>query len=321
MDAAESSTRNTSPALMFPGQGSQFQGMAMELIAQSPSARAILEEADEIMGYPLSRIMAGDQGDELNRTIHTQPAIFVHSMALLAVLREHCSISPVIAAGHSLGEYSALCAAGVLGFQEALEVIKIRARGMDEAQPPGSCGMAALMGLTRQEAAALVEQHREEQVLEAANFNAPDQVVISGHIEAVNRAVETAKKGKRTRAVVLPVSSAFHTRLMEPAKEALKRKLQDVTTRPTAFPVVANVNAQAYPAAASGVRNLLTEQVVNPVLWEDCVRTMLAERVDVFVEVGPGKVLAGLLKRIDRSAAAVNLNDLESIRSFAEGLA
>jgi len=295
--------------------------MAVDLLVQSPSARAVLEEADQIMGYALSRIMAGEQGDELNRTVHTQPAIFVHSMALMAVLREYCSVVPLVAAGHSLGEYTALCAAGVLGFQETLEVIKVRANSMDQAQPPGTCGMAALMGISRPEAFALVEEHREGQVLEAANFNAPDQIVVSGHVEAVNRVVEAVKRGRRTRAVMLAVSSAFHTRLMEPAKRALEEKLRDVTTGPAAFPVVANLNAREYPAATSEVKGLLTEQVVNPVLWEDCVRAMLAERAEVFVEVGPGKVLSGLLKRIDREAQAVNISDLQGIRSFAEGLA
>ncbi len=321
MDAAERGTQIRTLALMFPGQGSQFQGMAVELAAQSAPAREIVAQADEIMGYPLSRIMAGDQGDELNRTIHTQPAVFVHSMALLAALRDHCPVAPVIAAGHSLGEYSALCAAGVLSFQEALEIIKIRASTMDRAQPLGTCAMAALVGLTRQEVVALVDEHRGDQVLEPANFNAPDQVVVSGHVEAVNRAVEAAKKAKRTRAVMLPVSSAFHTQLMGPAKEALAERLQGAKIGPSAFPVLANVNAQPYPPGESSVRDLLTEQVVNPVLWEDCVRSMLAEKPVVFVEIGPGKVLTGLLKRIDRAAAGINLDTLESIRAFAEGSA
>lgn len=321
MSAAERGTQNRTLALMFPGQGSQFQGMAVELVSQSPRAREIVTQADEIMGYSLSSIMAEDQGDELNRTVHTQPAVFVHSMALLEVLREHCAISPVIAAGHSLGEYSALCAAGVLTFQEALEIIKIRATSMDRAQPLGTCAMAAIMGLTRQEVLGLVEECRGDQVLEAANFNAPDQVVVSGHLEAVDRSVEAAKKGKRTRAVVLPVSSAFHTPLMGPAKDALAERLRGASTGPAAFPVLANVNARPYPPGQAPVQDLLTEQVVSPVLWEDCVRAMLAENPDIFVEIGPGKVLTGLLKRIDRSAKGINLDSLESILAFAEGSA
>jgi [acyl-carrier-protein] S-malonyltransferase len=321
MNAAASGTHARSLALMFPGQGSQFQGMAAELIAQSPRARDIIAQADEIMGYPLSKIMAGDQGDELNRTVHTQPAVFVHSMALLELLRDCCPISPVIAAGHSLGEYTALCAAGVLSFQEALEIIKVRASSMDQAQPQGTCAMAAIVGLTRQEVLALVDEHRGGEVLEAANFNAPDQIVISGHVEAVNRAAEAAKKGRRTRAVVLPVSSAFHTQLMGPAGDALAERLQRVTTGPGAFPVLANVNAQPYPAGESSVQDLLTRQVVNPVLWEECVGAMLSAKPDIFVEIGPGKVLTGLLKRIDRSAVGVNLDSLESIQAFAEGSA
>jgi len=264
--------------------------------------------------------MAGERGDELNRTIYAQPAIFVHSMALLAVLGERCKLSPVIAAGHSLGEYSALCAAGVLGFQEALEIIQVRAEGMDKAQPAGNCGMAAVIGLPRESVIRLVETNREAQVLEAANFNGPDQVVISGHIEAVSRAVEAAGKEKRTRAVVLPVSSAFHTQLMETARESLGRRLNEVVPGKGSFPVVANVTAGLYPSEPDQIRRLLTDQVVKPVLWEDCVRAMVERGAANFVEVGPGKVLSGLLRRIDRKATCFNVSDMESIRAFQGAL-
>jgi len=303
-------------ALMFPGQGSQFPGMAVDLAEESPKARAILERADRILGYPLSEIMAGQRGDELNRTVHTQPAIFVHSMALLEVLRDYFPLSPVVAAGHSLGEYTALCAAGVLNFDEALEIIHVRAKGMDEAQPAGTCGMAALVGLSRDQATAVVEEHRGDDVLDAANFNSPDQVVISGHIQAVNRAMEAAKQEKRTRVLLLPVSSAFHTSLMEPARQALGSKLKDVSPRESGFPVVANVNAQIYPASHQEIKQLLMDQIVRPVLWEDCVGLMRAKGVQTFVEIGPGKVLTGLLKRIDRNVETVNISDMQSLRSF-----
>lgn len=290
--------------------------MAADLAAESPKARALLARADEILGYPLSEIMAGDRPDELNRTVHTQPAIFVHSMALLEVLRDGFHLEPIMAAGHSLGEYSALCAAGVLSFETALDIIRVRARGMDEAQPPGTCCMAALVGLPKEEVLQLVEIHRGEEVLEAANFNAPDQVVISGHVDAVTRAVEAAKKEKRTRAVILPVSSAFHTCLMQGAREALRARLDNVSAGSPGFPVIANVNAREYPASDHGLKQLLTEQVVRPVLWEECIRTMIENCADIFVEIGPGKVLAGLLRRIDRQAVAINVCDLAGVRSF-----
>lgn len=316
MTASATAQKRGQIVLMFPGQGSQFPGMAAGLAAESPKARALLARADEILGYPLSRIMTGDRTDELNRTVHTQPAIFVHSMALLEELRDRFHLEPIMAAGHSLGEYSALCAAGVLSFEVALDIIRVRAQGMDEAQPPGTCCMAALVGLPKEEVLRLVEFHRGDEVLEAANFNAPDQVVISGHVDAVTRAVEEAKKEKRTRAVLLPVSSAFHTSLMQRAKEALQARLDNVSAGSPGFPVIANVNAREYPASDHGVKQLLTEQVVRPVLWEDCIRTMRENRAEIFVEIGPGKVLAGLLRRIDRQAVAINVSDLDGIRSL-----
>jgi [acyl-carrier-protein] S-malonyltransferase len=316
MTASANAQKRGQIALMFPGQGSQFPGMAADLAAESPKARALLARADEILGYPLSRIMAGDRADELNRTVHTQPAIFIHSMALLEVLRDGFHLEPIMAAGHSLGEYSALCAAGVLSFEDALDVIRVRALGMEQAQPSGTCCMAALVGIPKEGVLRLVELHRGEEVLEAVNFNAPDQVVISGHVEAVNRAVEAAKKEKKTRAVMLPVSSAFHTSLMQPAKEALRARLDNVSAGSPSFPVIANVNAQEYPASDHGVKLLLTEQVVRPVLWEDCIRTMRENGAETFVEIGPGKVLAGLLRRIDREAVAINVSDLAGVRAF-----
>jgi [acyl-carrier-protein] S-malonyltransferase len=321
MTAPSSASQHKSIALMFPGQGSQFPGMATDLAAASPKAKAIIERADGILGYPLSEIMAGQRGDELNRTVHTQPAIFVHSMALLEVLKDYFPLTPIVAAGHSLGEYSALCAAGVLNFDEALRVIQVRAKGMDEAQPIGTCGMAALVGLNRDQAAVIVETHRGGDVLDAANFNSPDQVVISGHIQAVNRAIEAAKQEKRTRAVLLPVSSAFHTSLMEPARQLLGSKLEEVSPGEARFPVVANVTAQIYPSSHAGIKQLLMDQVIRPVLWEDCVSLMKAKGVQTFIEVGPGKVLAGLLKRMDRNADAINVADMQSIRSFVEASA
>ncbi|MCA1960091.1 MAG: ACP S-malonyltransferase, partial [Desulfomonile sp.] len=182
MALASSSAKHGAVALIFPGQGSQFAGMARELVRDSPRAREIFRLADEVLGYGLTDVMQADDGTDLNRTVHTQPAIFVQSIALLECLRERCSLNVAMAAGHSLGEYTALVAAGALAFEEALDVIRVRARGMDEAQPPGSCCMAALVGVSRQDAVELIAQVRGDDVLEAANFNAPDQVVVSGHV-------------------------------------------------------------------------------------------------------------------------------------------
>ncbi len=316
MTTTATSQASGSVALIFPGQGSQFAGMAKELAQESPLARTLLQAADDLLGYSLSRIMAGEHGDELNRTVHTQPAVFVHSMALLEVLRERYPLSPAMAAGHSLGEYSALCAAGVLEFDDALDIIRVRAEGMDNAQPVGACAMAALVGPTRAEALRIVEAHRGDQVLEVANFNAPDQVVISGHAEAVARVLEAIKTEKRTRGVMLPVSSAFHTGLMAPAKEALRSRLERVVPGKAAFPVIANVNAEPYPGSGDRIKELLTEQVVRPVLWEECVRTMRRNGAELFLEIGPGKVLTGLMKRIERASSAANVSDLAGIDSL-----
>ncbi len=302
-------------AVMFPGQGSQFPGMTRDLVEASRKARQLVQRADDILGYRLSRIMLSDDGDTLLRTVHTQPAVFVHSMALWELLQERFSLMPIMAAGHSLGEYSALVAAGVLEFSEALDIISVRAKSMDEAQPAGTCGMAAVVGATRDQVLDMVNANRGNEVLEAANFNAPDQVVVSGHLVAVDRVAEASKSIKRARTVKLPVSSAFHTSLMEPAREALAERLESVGLGQPKFPVAANVTAKPYHVDATAVK-LMADQVVRPVLWEDCVKTMLEAGADLFVEVGPGKVLTGLLRRIARNSESVNVDGPESVTSF-----
>lgn len=305
-------------ALLFPGQGSQFAGMAADLIRESSRCRELFDQADDILGIPLRSVMTGSDEDALRRTVYTQPAVFVHSIALWELLREQWGGVPVIAAGHSLGEYSALCAAGIMAFEDALRVIRVRSAGMDRAQPSGTTAMAALIGMTRDEAREVVETHRESEVLAPANFNGPDQTVISGHTAAVNRVLDAVKGNRRVRGVMLPVSAAFHTELMQPVQPALAECLATVRFHRGAFPVVANVNARSYPEAESAIRATLVEQVVNPVLWEDCVRTMAASGATLMVEIGPGKVLTGLLKRIDRNLRGANVSDFEGIRAFVE---
>jgi len=305
-----------SVALMFPGQGSQYPGMGADLAAECSKAREVFERADHILGYSLTKIMFNDQDDDLHRTVHTQPAIFVHSTALLEVLTERYPFSPVVAGGHSLGEYSALCAAGILDFDDALDIIRIRARGMDQAQPPGTCGMAAIIGLKKDQVCELVETHRGDDALETANFNAPDQVVVSGAMTGLARVVEAAGRLRRVKAVVLPVSSAFHTNLMEPARDALNSRLEGVSFGEARFPVIANLNARPYSSSSAEIRRNLVDQVVRPVLWEDCVATMKQSGAGRFLEIGPGKVLSGLLRRIDKQLSATNISDVQSVRSL-----
>jgi len=320
MAAAEIAQKHESVGLMFPGQGSQYPGMAMDLMRDHSVAGSMLVRADQVLGYPLTRIMSGESGDDLNRTIHTQPAVFVHSMAILEILKESVSLSPILAAGHSLGEYTALCAAGVMDFEDALDIIRVRAEGMDRSQPAGTCGMAAVIGVSREHAEEITSKFRGDLVLETANFNAPEQVVISGHIENLNRVVEALKQEKRVRAVMLPVSSAFHTSLMQPAREALRARLEGVALKPPAFGVISNKSALPYPTADGDIKRLLIDQVVSPVRWEDSIRTMLDGGVETFIEIGPGKVLTGLLRRIDRSVKAINISGIEDIRSFVESM-
>lgn len=306
-------------ALMFPGQGSQFAGMGKELAQNSPTARRIIERGDEVLGYPLSEIMAHEDPMELNRTAHTQPAVFIYSMALLECLREIAEIKPVVSAGHSLGEYSALTASGILSFEEALSIIKLRAISMDEAQPPGTCGMAAILGMDIQGVMTLLDEVRENDVLEAANFNAPGQVVISGHLGALDRAMDHIRGLKGVRGAMLQVSSGFHTSLMEPARLIINERLKTLKPAAGNFPVIANVNGKSYEGPDS-VSGLLSRQITSPVLWSDCIGAMGDYEPTHFVEIGPGKVLTGLMRRINRKAKVISVTSVEDALAFEGNL-
>lgn len=311
-----SSSGNSSIAVMFPGQGSQFPGMCSNVVAQDPESRATLEFADEILGYPLSQIMEGKNGDDLNQTVYTQPAIFVHSMLMWRLIQRKIGLKPAGAVGHSLGEYSALCAAGVLSFEDALKLVKIRSEAMNNAQAPGSCGMAAIIGVTHDRISEILSSVRQESVLSIANYNSPDQCVISGSIDAVDRAVEALNREKRSRVVRLAVSSAFHTELMGPATKTLEKSLEGVSFISSGIPVIANYSAQPYPTSAGEMRSLLLKQLVSPVLWESCIRKMIEMGMGLFVEIGPGKVLSGLVKRIDRSLSVIAVQDIQAIEDL-----
>jgi len=304
-------------AFIFPGQGSQFVGMGSDLAHGTEITRAILRRADVCLGYPLSRIMDGDLPGALDRTFHTQPAVFVHSAAMFEEFRSRCGIAPIAAAGHSLGEYTALYAAGSLDFEDALRIVQERARQMEEAQPRATCGMAAVMGVTRDRLEFLVQENRGGDVLEIANFNAPDQIVISGHLTALHRAMDAIRGEKRARAVVLNVSSAFHTSLMRPALVHLAEIIQKTRIRPLESPVLANVDGKPYPPHPDQMKDKLLMQLVKPVRWEDCINEMAARRATTFIEFGPGKVLTGLLRRIDKTLTGINVSNVSSCEECA----
>ncbi|GAB4251653.1 ACP S-malonyltransferase [Deferrisoma sp.] len=302
-------------AYLFPGQGSQYVGMGRALAAVSAAAREVFRQADEALGRPLSKLIFEGPEDALRLTENTQPAILTASVACLRALEEAGAAPPAAAAGHSLGEYSALVAAGVLALPDAVRLVEKRGRFMQEAVPVGQGTMAAILGLDLGEVEQICRRlHRPDHVVEVANDNCPGQVVISGHTAAVAEACKAAKQAGAKRAVELAVSAPFHCSLMEPAGRRLEVELRRVEVAAPRFPVVANVDAQPYRSADDVVPRLVA-QVSNRVRWQECVKALRALGVDRFVEVGPGKVLSGLVRRIDRGAAVANVEDPETLRA------
>jgi [acyl-carrier-protein] S-malonyltransferase len=287
-------------AWLFPGQGTQEVGMGKALCESSPAARACFEAADRALGFSLSRLCFEGPQAELTLTKNAQPAILTASIAALAAWREARPglENPSFAAGHSLGEYSALVAAGALAFEDAVRVVHLRGRAMQDAVPAGQGAMAAIMGGEPEQVSALCAEAAAGDVLAPANYNSPGQIVISGSAAAVARAVELAGS-KKLKAIPLKVSAPFHSALMAPAARAVEAALAKLTLLRLAFPVVANVDAKPN-AEASRVAELLVRQVDGPVRWQESVAFMAGAGVTTAFEVGPGKVLAGLVKRIDK---------------------
>jgi len=281
-------------AVLFPGQGSQKVGMGLEHYKQSAHFQNVVNEADRILGYSISNIMFEGPEELLKQTEHTQPAIFIHSLALFGTLE----ITPDRAAGHSLGEFSAWAASGALSFEDALKLVRKRGQLMQNAgiQNPGT--MAAIIGMEDDVVIDVCSRAQEKTNLEvsAANFNSPGQVVISGYEEAVDAAIDIAKENGCRLAKKLPVSGAFHTTLMEPALEGLKDSLQYVTITKPSFPIYSNYTAKA-TSEPDVLRTNLLEQLMNPVRWTETIQNMKTDGAQKFVEVGPGKVLQGLVKR------------------------
>ncbi|HZS33403.1 MAG TPA: ACP S-malonyltransferase [Methylomirabilota bacterium] len=306
-------------AFCFPGQGSQAVGMGRELHAASPAARATFDEAADTLGFDLAKLCFEGPESELRLTANTQPAVLAVSVAVARALGER-GVTPGVAGGHSLGEYSALVVAGALRYADALRVVRRRGEFMQAAVPDGVGAMAAILGLELAAVEALCREAAAGEVLEVANINAPAQVVVAGHRGAVERAVALAASRGGKRSVLLPVSAPFHCRLMAPAAERLGAVLADVPVAAPAIPVVRNVDG-GLTTRAEEVRPFLVRQVTAPVRWTECVGRMAREGARTFLEVGPGRVLTGLLKRIDAGLAGIPVEDPAGIARAAEAAA
>ena len=312
-----------SRAFVFPGQASQAVGMGREVAEAFAVAKEIFEEVDEALKQNLSRLMFKGPDDELALTENAQPAIMAVSLAVIRVLSEDGGIdlsqTAAFVAGHSLGEYSALAAVGCLSVTDTAALLKTRGRAMQEAVPLGEGAMAALMGLDLETARAIAEEAAGADVCTTANDNAPGQVVVSGTAAAIDRAVEIAKAKGAKRAIMLPVSAPFHCALMAPAADVMADALAEVSMAPLPVPLVANITAQPVTDPAE-IRPLLVEQVTGMVRWRECVLTMKELGVDTMVEIGAGKVLSGLVRRIDADLGTMSVGTPETIEEFLNGL-
>jgi [acyl-carrier-protein] S-malonyltransferase len=306
-------------AFLFPGQASQYSGMGKELAEKFAVSRAVFDEADQSLGVGLSRICFEGSEEELKLTENTQPAILTVSVAALRALQEK-GIAPDYVAGHSLGEYSANVAAGSLEFADAVRLVRKRGKYMQEAVPAGEGAMAAILGLAPAQIEEICKKAAEGEAVSPANLNSPEQTVISGRAGAVKRAVELASQAGAKRAVILPVSAPFHSELMIPAQQRLEVDLRQTTFRDLRCPLVNNADADLVEKGEDA-RDSLIRQVCLPVRWEESVRVLIAQGVTTFIEVGPGKVLSGLLRQIDRSVHCLNVEDEKSLSAALEKLA
>jgi [acyl-carrier-protein] S-malonyltransferase len=306
-------------SIVFPGQGSQTVGMLSALAEAFPTVQETFAEASQILGYDLWQLVQRGPADELNQTAKTQPAMLAAGVAVWRVWQAEGGRTPKVMAGHSLGEYTALVCAGAMGFADAVTLVADRGRFMQEAVPAGSGGMAAILGLDDDQVRAVCEQAAQGDVVEAVNFNSPGQVVIAGHKTAVDRACELAKGAGAKRALPLPVSVPSHCALMRPAAERLSERLDNIDISIPNIPVLHNVNVET-ASDANAIRQLLTAQLHSPVRWVETVQKMAADGIGTLYEAGPGKVLAGLTKRIDKSLKGVGIFDPDSLKGALEGV-
>jgi [acyl-carrier-protein] S-malonyltransferase len=307
-------------ALLFPGQGSQAVGMGKDLAEKYPAARQTFQEADDALGYKLSQLCFEGPEDQLRLTEITQPAILTTSIAILRVLETRIP-KPCYVAGHSLGEYSAHVASGTISFADAVRTVRNRGKYMQEAVPVGVGAMAAILGMDLDKVTAICEEAAQGEVCQPANINSPEQIVISGNTAAVERATKLAEERGAKKAKLLPVSAPFHCSLMKPAQDRLETDLNKLSMQKPAYPVACNVDATLVTDDLRA-RDTLVRQVTGSVKWNQCVQLLIAEGTQTFIEVGPGKVLWGLMRQIDRSKTALNVSDdaslMKTLASVAE---
>ncbi|MBN1456244.1 MAG: ACP S-malonyltransferase [Sedimentisphaerales bacterium] len=306
-------------AFLFPGQGAQSVGMGKDIAQTYPSCAHLFEKANQIVGYDLRQICFEGPEEKLNSTTISQPAIFVLSAAILDILRSEpatSEIAPDVTAGLSLGEYTALYAAGAISFEDALVLVQKRGNLMQAAADASNGSMVSILGLDEDKVSRLCKEAAGDSLLTAVNFNCPGQIVISGDVDACNRAAELAEKYGAIKAVILKVAGAFHTSMMQPAADALKEALDacDIS-KELSVKVIANIDTQYY-TSDDHIRTGLVKQLVQPLLWQRCMEKLLEEGVENFYEIGPGRVLTGLMKRINRKTKVINVSDLGSIQKL-----
>ncbi|WP_048602530.1 ACP S-malonyltransferase [Rubeoparvulum massiliense] len=301
-------------AYLFPGQGSQKVGMAQELLDTWKSAKQRYAEADHLLGHSLTKLCLEGPAEELTTTYNAQPAILTTSIAWWQALQAEVDLQPDYVAGHSLGEYSALVAAGVLSFSDAVQLVYQRGRLMEEAVPAGEGSMTAVLWKDQDALAAICTQVSEQLgSVQIANINCPGQLIISGKREAVQHAAQLAKEAGAMRVIPLQVSGPFHSRLMQPAQAGLKKSLQQAQFHYSLIPIISNVTAKPMEEATE-IQQRLEEQLVSPVRWQESIEWMIEEGVDLFIELGPGSVLGGLVRKINRHVQVFSIQDLESYR-------